>query len=142
MALAALLLGEKYVPTASSFFKRSGTTSGYLHSLEKATSLNMFNESAIIIGQEFKEIFYRKLGIDHEMPINEVVTLAYTKYPDIKKRRLNKTLNTIQEISSKESNMISAKFSGKKMETLYSDIYAILNEIKEAGSFENRKYRQ
>lgn len=142
MALAALYLGEKYVPTVSSFFKRSGTTSRYLHSMEKATAFDMYNEPAIIMGQEFKEIFYKNIGAAHEMPIKEVVKLARTKYPNIKKRRLNKTLKTIQKIESKESNIYAAKFNGKEMEKLYSNIYAILNEIKEVETFENRKYRQ
>jgi len=141
MALGALFLGEKYVPTVSSFFKRSGTTSRYMHSMEKATAFDMYNEPAIIMGQEFKDIFYKNIGAAHEMPIKEVVKLALTKYPGIKKRRLNKTLKTIQKIESKESNIYAAKFNGKEMEKLYSDIYAILNEIKEVETFENRKYR-
>jgi len=142
MAIAALFLGEQYVPTVSSFFKRSGTTSGYLHSMEKVTTFDMFNEPAIIIGQEFKEIFYKKIGIAYEMPIKEVVKSACAKYPEIKKHRLNKTLKTIEKIESKEHTTYDARFSGKEMEKLYSDIYAILNEIKEVESFENRRYRQ
>lgn len=142
MALAAMFLGEQYLPTVSSFFKRSGTTSGYLHSMEKATTSDNFNEPAIIMGQEFKEIFYKKIGITPEMPIKEVVKLAHSKYPDIKKRRLRKTLNTIQKREPEENKIYAARFSGKEMEKLYSDIYAILNEIKEVESFENRRYRQ
>jgi len=142
MALATLFIGEKYVPSVGTFFKRSGSTSRYMHSMEKTTSFDMYNEPAIIMGQEFKDIFYKNIGAVHEMPIKEVVKLARNKYPGIKKRRLNKTLKTIQKIEPKEANIYAAKFNGKEMEKLYSDIYAILNEIKEVESFENRKYRQ
>lgn len=138
LGLIALFLGEKYAPIISAFFKKSNTVSRYQYSMQKVMSSDRYNEPAKILVQEFKGIFYKKIGAEYDTLKKEVMEKAFAKYPFMNKRRLDKTLTTIEKIEREGG---TPRFSGKNFEKLYSDVHAILNEIKEAETIENSKIR-